>query len=90
MKFLTTYTGRPFHLFGGIGVLTGLVGSGLLGWMLVERLQGHQIGTRPALLTGVLLVVVAIQMLMVGLLAELSVHLRRRSDVGAGVEIEGP
>ena len=71
VKFLTTYTGRPFHLFGGIGMLTGLVGSGLLGWMLVERIQGHQIGTRPALLTGVLLVVVAIQMLMVGLLAEL-------------------
>ena len=90
VKFLTTYTGRPFHLFGGIGMLTGLVGSGLLGWMLVERIQGHQIGTRPALLTGVLLVVVAIQMLMVGLLAELSVHLRRRSDVGAGIEIEQP
>jgi glycosyltransferase involved in cell wall biosynthesis len=89
VKFLTTYTGRPFHLFGGIGVVTGLVGSGLLGWMLVERLQGHQIGTRPALLTGVLLVVVAIQMLMVGLLAELSVHLRRRGG-GANVEIESP
>src|SRR4029077_7259861 len=58
VKFLTTYTRRPFHLFGGIGFLTGLVGSGLLGWMLVERIQGHQIGTRPALLTGVLLVVV--------------------------------
>src|SRR4029078_562950 len=44
VKFLTTYTGRPFPLLGGIGFLTGLVGSGLLGWMLVERIQGHQIG----------------------------------------------
>lgn len=90
VKFLTTYTGRPFHLFGGIGVLTGGVGSALLGWMLVERLLGHQIGTRPALLAGVLLVVVALQMVMLGLLAELSVHLRRvapgprpRSEGGA-------
>jgi hypothetical protein len=46
--------------------------------MLVERLVGNPIGTRPALLAGVLLVVVAVQMVLLGLLAELSVHLRRR------------
>jgi glycosyltransferase involved in cell wall biosynthesis len=78
VKFLTTYTGRPFHLFGGLGVLMGVAGCGLLGWMLVEKLMGNAIGTRPALLAGVLLVVVAVQMVLLGLLAELSVHLRRR------------
>jgi glycosyltransferase involved in cell wall biosynthesis len=81
VKFLTTYTGRPFHLFGGLGVVMGVVGSGLLGWMLVERIMGNQIGTRPALLAGVLLVVVAVQMVLLGLLAELSVHLRRQTLV---------
>ena len=55
----------------------GAVGSVLLGWMLVERILGDQIGTRPALLAGVLLVVVAMQMISLGLLAELIVHLRR-------------
>jgi dolichol-phosphate mannosyltransferase len=79
VKFLTTYTGRPFHLFGGMGVAMGAVGAGLLSWMLVERLLGHQVGTRPALLAGVLLVVVAVQMVLLGLLAELSVHLRRQA-----------
>jgi len=78
VKFLTTYTGRPFHLFGGLGVIMGVVGGALLGWMLVERLMGNQIGTRPALLAGVLLVVVSLQMVLLGLLAELSVHLRRQ------------
>jgi dolichol-phosphate mannosyltransferase len=77
VKFLTTYTGRPFHLFGGIGVIMGIAGSGLLAWMLVERIAGNQVGTRPALLAGVLLVVVSLQMILLGLLAELSVHLRR-------------
>jgi dolichol-phosphate mannosyltransferase len=88
VKFLTTYTGRPFHLFGGTGVVMGAIGTGLLGWMLVERFQGHRIGSRPALLAGVLFVVVGVQLMMLGLLAELSVHLRRRSDLDAGAGIE--
>jgi glycosyltransferase involved in cell wall biosynthesis len=83
VKFLTTYTVRPFHLFGGLGVVMGMVGSLLLGWMLVERVLGNQVGNRPALLTGVLLVVVAVQMISLGLLAELSVHLRRRPNLDA-------
>ena len=41
VKFLTTYTARPFHLFGGIGFVIGLVGAVLLGWMGVSKL------TRP-------------------------------------------
>jgi glycosyltransferase involved in cell wall biosynthesis len=77
VKFLTTYTARPFHLFGGIAALTGLVGTALLAWMLVLRISGERVGDRPALLGGVLLVVVAVQLASLGLLAELLVHLRR-------------
>jgi dolichol-phosphate mannosyltransferase len=88
VKFLTTYTVRPFHLFGGLGVAMGAVGTGLLAWMLALRLTGEQIGNRPALLAGVLLVVVAVQMISLGLLAELSVHLRRRRNLDATVEID--
>jgi len=87
VKFLTTYTCRPVHLFGGLGVIMGAVGSGLLGWMLVLRLMGDRIGTRPALITGVLLVVVAVQMISLGLLAELAVHLRPRPRTDAGLDI---
>jgi dolichol-phosphate mannosyltransferase len=88
VKFLTTYTGRPFHLFGGVGVIMGFIGSGLLGWMFVERILGERVGTRPALQAGVLLVVVAVQMISLGLLAELSVHLRRRTNLDAAVEVD--
>ncbi len=77
VKFLTQYVARPFHLFGGIGILIGLVGTGLLVWMGVVRLTGGGIGDRPALIIGVLCVVVGVQMVSLGLLAELMVNLRR-------------
>ena len=88
VKFLTTYDRRPFHLFGGAGVVMGLIGSVLLAWMLAERLLGYQIGTRPALLAGVLFVMVGVQLVVLGLLAELSVHLLRRIDPNAGGRVE--
>ena len=86
VKFLTTYTARPFHLFGGIGFIIGLIGVVLLGWMGVEWGLGHAIGTRPALLAGVLLVVVSVQMVSLGLLAELVVNMRRRRSLDATAE----
>ncbi len=86
VKFLTTYTARPFHLFGGIGFVIGAIGSVLLGWMGVSKAMGHPIGARPALQLGVLLVVVAVQMLSLGLLGELMVNLRRRRTLDATAE----
>lgn len=77
VKFLTTYTARPFHLFGGLGMATGALGSVLLVWMGISKLVGNAVGQRPALLIGVLLVVVGVQLMSLGLLAELVVHYRR-------------
>jgi glycosyltransferase involved in cell wall biosynthesis len=80
VKFITTYTGRPFHLFGGLGIAFGFVGGVLLAWMFILRLMGQGIGQRPALIIGVLFVVVAVQLMTLGLLAELIVHFRRDRD----------
>jgi glycosyltransferase involved in cell wall biosynthesis len=76
VKFLTTYTRRPFHLFGGIGVVFTLIGVGLLTYMGVLKLAGDPVGTRPALTIGVLCLVVGVQMVSLGLLSELILHLR--------------
>lgn len=87
VKFLTTYTARPFHLFGGIGFAIGAIGTALLLWMTASKVvYGHDIGNRPALLLGVLLVVVAVQVLSLGLLAELVVNLRRRTRLDGDAE----
>lgn len=80
VQFLTRFTARPLHLFGGLGILFGLAGSGLLGWMLVLRLTGEPVGNRPALLTGVLLAVLAVQFVSIGLIGELIVHASGRSE----------
>ncbi len=82
VRFLTTYTRRPFHLFGGLGLLTGALGTGLLVWMLISKVSGQSVGDRPALTTGVLLVVVGVQLALFGLLAELIVHQRSERDPG--------
>ncbi len=86
VKFITTYTGRPLHLFGSIGMVLGAAGAALLGWMLTLKLLGQGVGERPALLLGVVLVVVAVQIISLGLIAELLVSLRRHENLDAPIE----
>jgi glycosyltransferase involved in cell wall biosynthesis len=75
VKFITSYNRRPFHLFGGAGLLSATVGTGLLIWMFIWHLMGIPVGNHPALITGVLFEVVAVQLLSFGLLGELLVYL---------------
>ncbi len=80
VKFLTTYVRRPFHLFGGVGLVLGLVGGGLLTWLGIEKILGYAIGDRPALIVGVLLVVVAFQLMSLGLIGELLIQHNRAAS----------
>lgn len=75
VKFITSYNRRPFHLFGGAGLLSALIGTGLLVWMFIRHVMGLPVGNHPALITGVLFEVVAVQLLSFGLLGELLVYL---------------
>jgi glycosyltransferase involved in cell wall biosynthesis len=90
VKFITTWTARPFHLFGGMGIAFGGVGLALLAWMFVVKLMGEGIGERPALLIGVLFTVVGVQLISLGLIAELIVHFRRDRDPDLFVEADRP
>jgi glycosyltransferase involved in cell wall biosynthesis len=69
--FMGRYRYRPLHLFGGVGLVLGLAGSGILAYMAALKLGGAGIGQRPLLLLGVLLVVVGIQFLSLGLIGEM-------------------
>jgi glycosyltransferase involved in cell wall biosynthesis len=70
--FLTRYTRRPLHLFGGLGLLAwaggGVVNLYLVGlWLAGVR----PIGNRPLLAFGILSMVVGLQFFCLGLLSEL-------------------
>jgi glycosyltransferase involved in cell wall biosynthesis len=81
VRFLTSYANRPLHLFGSLGLVLSAIGFGVLAWLLVEQqVEGHGIGGRPALVAGVLLVIVGFQMFSLGLLAQLIVHMANRPD----------
>ncbi|HEX2432661.1 MAG TPA: glycosyltransferase family 2 protein [Gaiellaceae bacterium] len=69
--FMGRYRHRPLHLFGGLGLALGAIGSVLLAYLTVLKLSGEAIGHRPLLTLGVLLVVVGLQFFSLGLLSEL-------------------
>jgi glycosyltransferase involved in cell wall biosynthesis len=70
--FLTRYTRRPLHLFGGLGLVTSAAGLGVNVYLTALWLGGARpIGGRPLLAFGVLCVLVGIQFFSVGLLSEL-------------------
>jgi len=72
VRFMLSYSTRPLHVFGGLGLLS--FGAGLLiGLYLtfVKLALGQDIGTRPLLLLAVLLVILGVQMVSMGLLAEM-------------------
>ena len=69
--FLVKYTGRPLHFFGRLGAALFGVGFVLLSYLTYLWLQSIPIGTRPLLNLGVLLVLVGLQSVLTGLLADL-------------------
>jgi glycosyltransferase involved in cell wall biosynthesis len=89
--FLRRYSARPMHLFGGVGIVSAVFG-GLAGFYLAAAklwagIQGgeagfraYQIGDRPLLMLAVLLIILGVQFLVMGLLAELMVRTYHESQ----------
>lgn len=72
VKFLISYSTRPSHIFGPIGVISGLAGFALAISLTLEKLiDGANIGGRPLLLLSILLIFIGFQFVTMGLLGEL-------------------
>lgn len=75
VKFLLSYSTRPIHIFGLLGLISLALGTGLLAYLGTVRLVlGQDIGDRPLVLLAILLTIFGGQLLTSGLLAELVIR----------------
>jgi dolichol-phosphate mannosyltransferase len=88
VTFMGRYRHRPLHLFGGLGLALGALGTVVLLYLVALKVSGDAIGHRPLLTLGVLLVVVGMQLLSLGLLSELlTSHHEERSGTSRAAEL---
>ena len=73
LMFLSARSSSPLHLFGRIGVGFFGVGAPILLWFLGQWIFGAGLHIRPLMLVGVALILLAIQFVSLGLIAELIV-----------------
>jgi glycosyltransferase involved in cell wall biosynthesis len=72
LLFLSGYSTRPIQAFGSIGLVLAILGGIWTSILVFEKIVlGYRIGSRPALLLSVLLVVVGVQFVSLGLLGEM-------------------
>jgi glycosyltransferase involved in cell wall biosynthesis len=81
VKFLISYSTRPLQIFGLLGMAMGLLGVLICGWLAYVRLLTPQgIGDRPLLLLGILLIFTGVQLVTLGLLAEMQARTYHESQ----------
>ena len=75
VKFLNEYITKPLYVFGGFGFLLLVIGVLIeLYLTFLKFFTGADIGGRPLLILGVLLILAGIQLLSTGIIAELIIR----------------
>lgn len=81
VKFLLSYSTRPLQIFGLFGIIMGGLGGLITAYLAYQRLFGYQsIANRPLLLFGILLVFTGVQLITLGLLAEMQARTYHESQ----------
>ncbi|HBI15659.1 MAG TPA: glycosyltransferase [Desulfobulbaceae bacterium] len=81
VKFLMSYSHRPIHVFGLIGMASFCLGA-LISFVLIVQRQFYDIplADRPLLLLAILLVFIGIQFVTFGLISELQIRTYHESQ----------
>jgi glycosyltransferase involved in cell wall biosynthesis len=81
VKYLLDYAKRPLQIFGLVGLLFGGLGGAILLYLIGVKYLAHQgIGDRPLLLLAILLVFTGVQLVTLGLLAEMQARTYHESQ----------
>jgi glycosyltransferase involved in cell wall biosynthesis len=81
VKFLQSFSTKPIQFFGPIGIMSGFLGFLISLYLSIDKLFfGRDIGGRPLLLLGALLIIVGIQLIGMGLLGEMLVRVYHESQ----------
>ncbi len=81
VKFLSVWSTRPSHVFGGSGLFLCFTGSIFVLWTAYERLVNHiYVYRQPSLVVGVFLFTIGFNLILLGLLAELIVRTYHESQ----------
>lgn len=75
--FLTQYIKRPLYLFSMIGIPLGLLGIIIDLAIAIEGLVTGRVGHQAMLLLGLVMIIISIQMVFTGLLAEMIIRVRQ-------------
>jgi glycosyltransferase involved in cell wall biosynthesis len=87
---MTRYTNKPLHFFGFLGTLLAGIGFIIDFYLILLRLLQRQwLSNRPLLIIGTLLIIVGVQLVLFGLLAEMIAFSYRRETDYSIVETEG-
>ncbi len=82
VKFLLSYSTRPLQMFGLVGGAMGVAGAAVLGYLGTLRILGLERLTerQPLVLLGILMVFTGVQLVTLGLLAELQARTYHESQ----------
>ena len=70
--FMRKYMQRPIHLFGNAGLISLSLGGLIMAWLfIVKFFLGEDIGTRPLLIVGVVLLLAGVQLITMGIVVDL-------------------
>lgn len=71
LYFFQKFLQRPLHFFGYAGLVALVPGLLMLSWLFCLKVFGFDIGARPMLITGFMLVLLAVQLIGMGVLGEM-------------------
>jgi hypothetical protein len=85
---LTRYTNRPLHFFGIAGLVVATGGLLIDAYLALERLLFNKwLGDRPLLLLGTFMIIIGVQFVLFGLLAEMIASTYRREEDYSVIEM---